>query len=534
MPLSIKARCFNGKAYDLSFDGVAPTVSDLQQSISTASGIIPDRQTILFKGQVLDASTPLSAYPVTSGSSVNVVRRIGKTPTASANSSVSHANATSTSKPAVADAVPPSMFSGANSDSAMDGGALQPPSLEEMMRSFNLAGANAAGAGAGGGDGGPIPGLASMLSGAAGGAGGGTTGMGTPGNMEQLFSQLPQMMNGLLNTPQFKDYLNNTEKQEQSREAILGSSFMQSILESDPEFANVVNDPEKWRASMEAAKSLIPEGDGTGNDEDAATAAAAAAGMGGAETGTRGLAEGKSKVAAAAAARQSAAQIAPPGIDINKLSQSYGHALGQSLINSGLGLDPELVVKGLKTAVDGKAFPMSLPEYEREMATLQNIASEYLKKVNLEDANQFFEEIRGEGTATVLEEGKIAYETSEVEAGPDAAVAKQDATVLVIVSARLLDGRHFFTCPAADGKGDSVHPLTLPLPTAPRALTKGIVGMKENESRLLYIHPTACDGMTEMFGDLLPPNALLIFDLQLVSADAPEEETVGESYFSSA
>ena len=39
--------------------------------------------------------------------------------------------------------------------------------------------------------------------------------------------------------------------------------------------------------------------------------------------------------------------------------------------------------------------------------------------------------------------------------------------------------------------------------------------------------------MKEMFGDLLPQNALLIFDLQLVSADVPEEETVGESYFSS-
>lgn len=360
------------------------------------------------------------------------------------------------------------------------------------------------------------------------------------------------MMNGLLSTPLFKEYLNNTEKQEQSREAILNNPFMRTILERDPEFATVVNDPDKWRQSMEAAKSLLPDGEedggADGDGDDAAAGEQASSSATGSEAPRGFGADGKSKVMAAAATRQSAAQLAPPGLDIKKLSESYGHALGQSLINSGLGLDPDLVVRGLRTAVAGKPFPMSLPEYEREMATLQNIASEYLKKVNLEDANQFFEEINGDNSAiVVLEEGLIAYETSEVDVansggkaggdgktGADAVpTAQEKATVLVIVSARLLDGRHFFTCPAADGKGDSVHPLTLPLETAPRALAKGIVGMKENESRLLYVHPRACEGMTEMFGDLLPPNALLIFDLQLVSADAPEEDTVGESYFNS-
>ena len=79
------------------------------------------------------------------------------------------------------------------------------------------------------------------------------------------------------------------------------------------------------------------------------------------------------------------------------------------------------------------------------------------------------------------EDGKIAYETSEVEAEVRTAVAKEGATVLVILSERLLDGSRFFTCLAADGKGDSLHPLTWPLETAPRALTKGIVGMEENE-----------------------------------------------------
>lgn len=520
MPLSVKARCFNGKAYDLTLDGASPSVSDLQQSISEASGITPDRQTILFKGQVLEPGSSLSDYSLVEGGTISVVRRIGKSSSSSSSASKTPAtsNRSTTTVPptsTTSSTPPPPIDTGLGGDADMDG--MNAPSLEEMMRNLNM---NA---------GGQIPGLASMLGGA-----GGAPGMGNQANMEQLFAQLPQMMNGLLNTPLFKEYLNNKEKQEQSREAILNNPMMRSLLESDPEFASVVNDPDKWRASMEAAKSLIPE-------EEEGDMDAGATGLGGdsaapreaPSVGSRGVAEGKSKAAATAASRLSAAELAPPGLDIRKLSESYGHALGQSLINSGLGLNPDLVVRGLKSAVEGKAFPMALPEYEREMATLQNIASEFLKKANLEDANNFFDEIRQEGSAIILEEGKIAYEKSEVEADTDAAVAKQNATVLVIVSARLLDGRHFFTCPAADDKGDSVHPLTLPLETAPRALAKGIVGMRENESRLLYVHPTACEGMTEMFGDLLPPNALLIFDLQLVSANAPEEEAVGESYFSS-
>lgn len=514
MPLSLKAKCFNGNSYDLVLEGDAPSVSDLQESISSSSGITPDRQTILFRGQVLDAGTQLSNYSLSDGAVISVVRRIGKS---------------AASKPAMSatPAAAPTSTAPITEPSTEPDGDAPPASMEEMMRALNM--------GAGGGAGAAqMSGLASMLAG-----GGGATGEalgGAPLNMENLMAQIPQLFSGLMNAPVFKDYLNSAEKQEQSREAILTNPVMKKLLEEDPEFARVLNDPEKWRASMDAAKSLFIGGEG-----DAAAAAGAEGvtdpssklNLATEAVASRGTTAGKFKSGAAHASRQSAANMAPPGINMKKLSESYGHALGQSLINSGLGLDTDLVVRGLKSAVDGKPFPMALPEYERAMAALQNIASEFLKKANLEDANQFFEEIGAEGNTVVLEKGKIAYEKAEVEASGDAPIATESSTVLVIVSARLLDGRHFFTCPAADEKGDSVHPLTLPLDTAPTALAKGIVGMKEDESRLLYVHPSACEGMTEMFGDLLPPNALLIFDLQLVSASAPDtDEAVGESYYS--
>jgi FKBP-type peptidyl-prolyl cis-trans isomerase len=337
---------------------------------------------------------------------------------------------------------------------------------------------------------------------------GGDGGANPAGGLDKLMSQMPMMMNGLMQSPALQEYLNDPSKQEASRNAIVGNPMLKAWLESDPEFAKVVNDPDQWKKSMDAARSLF-----AGNESSA---------------GELGLNEdasaGTSRNVVKSETRPSAAGAVPPGINIAKLSESYGHALGQSLVNSGLGLEPDLVMKGFKSACDGQPFPMSLPEYERSMAKLQGVAAEYLEKSNLEDADHFFAEIKEEERMVIVEAGKIAYEPGDVEPDSEQPVALAESTVLVIVTARLLDGRHFFTCPAADETGETVHPLTLPLATAPPALAAGIRGMKETESRMLFVHPSASDGMTEMFGDLLPPNALLIFDLQLVSANAPEEE----------
>jgi FKBP-type peptidyl-prolyl cis-trans isomerase len=509
MSAAIKVKCFNGKTYDVDVATATDSVADLQSQIAKLSDIAAERQTLLFKGKVLEPSAPVSDYPIESGVTISVVRRVGKAvPPAASKPKAKTAAAPAAVTSSAADAgcaeddaavAPATMpmpgiaglggIPGLGADAGGAGGQMQ--AMEAMMRQLGMGGAGGAGMGGMGGMGGQ------------GGLGGmpGMEALAGAGGMESLMSQMPAMMKGLMQSDALKDYLNDPSKQEASRDAIISNPMLKQWLESDPEFSKVVNDPEQWKKSMEAAKSLFGAEDLSGGDS---------------ATDSRGLDDGLTKPSAAA--------IAPPGLNIAKLSESYGHALGQSLVNSGLGLDPELVIKGFKTACSGGPFPMALPEYERAMAQLQNLAAEFLQQANLKDANLFFEEVKEDDQMVVLEEGKIAYERGDVEPDADQPVALGDSTVLVIITARLLDGRHFFTCPAADDAGETVHPLTLPLDTAPPALTTGIKGMKETESRLLYVHPTAAEGMAEMFGDLLPPNALLIFDLQLVSANAPEEE----------
>lgn len=501
MPLSIKAKCFNGQAYDLAIDQTSPTVNDLQSCISTASGITPDRQTILFKGQVLESGKPLSSYSLSDGNIVSVMRRIGK-PSSKPSTSSTNNNTNTTSNN-----VPSSSIGRTDTEQA----AAQPPSLEEMMRAMNMGGSTTPGIGSAP----PIPDLASLMGGAT-----GASGAPGAGAMEQIFAQLPQMMNGLLQTPLVQEYLNDPEKQEQSRTALLNNPVTKKMLDSDPEFAKVVNDPDQWRASMNAAKTLLKDDDTTNsNTQENST------------DRSIGVDSTSRNIKTRAASKKSAADLAPANVDFKKLSEAYGHAFGQSLVNSGLGLDPDLVIKGLRSAVDGRPFPMVMAVYERSMALVQNIATDFLREANLEDANNFFEELKQSKDAVVIEEGKIAYEKGDEETDTSLPSAETNATVLVIVTTRLLDGRHFFTCPAADDSGESLHPLTLGLDTAPKALAKGIIGMHENESRQLYVHPSACEGMADMFGDLIPPNALLIFDLQLVSANAPDEdEAEGDGY----
>lgn len=491
MSETIKVKCFNGKSYDVSVTKASDSVADVQARIAELSEIAAERQTLLFKGQVLDPDTALSAYPIEEGVTISVVRRVGK-PGPKPKAKPSVAPAPAADAPAT---MPLPVMPGMAGAGGMGEGSAQMEAMQAMMRGMGM-GAGAGGAalgggmGMGGGMGGGMEALAGMQ---------GMEGLGGPGGMEKIMQQMGPMMKGLMQSDALQEYLNDPTKQEASRDAILNNPMLKQVLESDPEFAKVVNDKDQWKKSMEAAKSLFADGEGP----------AGASASGDEAKGVK---------------KPSAADHAPPGLNINKLSESYGHALGQSLVNSGLGLDPELVMKGFKDACGGRPFPMPFPDYERAMAQLQSLAAEFLAEANLKDSNDFFAEIKAEAKAVILEEGKIAYEKGDVEPDAEEAVALVTSTVLVIVSGRLLDGRHFFTCPAADDTGETVHPLTLPLETAPPALAAGIKGMKETEGRLLYVHPTACDGMAELFGDLLPPNALLIFDLQLVSANAPEEE----------
>eukprot|EP00183_Erythrolobus_madagascarensis_P002376 CAMPEP_0185849882 /NCGR_PEP_ID=MMETSP1354-20130828/4228_1 /TAXON_ID=708628 /ORGANISM="Erythrolobus madagascarensis, Strain CCMP3276" /LENGTH=527 /DNA_ID=CAMNT_0028550485 /DNA_START=33 /DNA_END=1616 /DNA_ORIENTATION=- len=523
----VKVRCFNGKTYEVTTDTESASVSELQEKIAALSSIGVQRQTLLYKGQMLDAAGKLADFGVADGATINVVRRMASTPA----STTTNASSTSASSAPPTSSTTASALAGnasadksPNADSSAPGVTPgQQPDLASMLAGMGLGGAAGAGAGAGadnmdlnammsalGGGGagaggagsGGVPDLSALLGEGAGGAGGAA-------GLEEMMRQMPQLMNGLWQSDAMQDYLNDESKQEASREAIKSNPMLQQWLAADPEFAKVVNDPTKWKESMNAARNIFAGAPASGDS----------GASGPSSTSTR-----------APGGRKTAADCAPAHINMGLMAEAYGHALGQSMVNSGLGFNLDLVIRGLRNAAAGREFPMPLPEYEKKMGELQIIAAELTSEANQKDADSFMEKAKSDSSLKVLKAGKLLMEDGANEdiSKDEPVVIGKEATVLVILQGRLLDERTFFTCPAADDEGQMVHPLTLDLRAAPPALADGIVGMREGEERTLYVHPSFCDGMTDLFGEMLPPNALLIFEVELVSANAPPEQLQDE------
>jgi len=470
----VKVKCYNGQMFDVECAD-SDSVAELQAKIESASGIAADRQTLMFKGKMLEGESALSTYGLSDGEPVVVVRRIGVP------SKPSEKKATEPSPPTLASAP----AGGANGRPTGVRPAAMPAApnkqgIEDIMRSMNLGGMGAPGGGFG--PGGMPPGM----------------------DFQNMMSSLPGMSDAIsqiLNSPAMQEYLNDPAKQEESRAALMDNPWVKPWLDNDPEFASLVNDPDKWRSSMNAAKSLLVS-------------------PGGAPTSS----ERGAPAPVVQVARTTAAKSAPSDVNMARLSEAYGHVMGQSLVNNALGLVPEDVAKGLLNACRGLDFPMPLPQYERQMGELQKIASEILTEENLKEADEFFKQSETKPQMNVVESGKIMWEKGELEAEEDGRPVIDGKCLMLILQGRLLDQRVFFTCPAADEAGETVHPLTLVMSSAPPALKKALLGMIEGEERTIYVHPTACEGMAAMFGEMLPPNALLIFDVELVSADAPQED----------
>ena len=65
----------------------------------------------------------------------------------------------------------------------------------------------------------------------------------------------------------------------------------------------------------------------------------------------------------------------------------------------------------------------------------------------------------------------------------------------------------------------------LPIKQSIPGFAKGLVGMKEGEKRILYIHPELAYGLAGH----LPPNSLLIFEVEIVKAHALSSNEVTQN-----
>jgi|NOAtaT_7_FD_contig_51_4604654_length_1060_multi_3_in_0_out_0_1 hypothetical protein len=216
-PINIQVT-LRGKKY--SVPNVS-TVSQLQATVENLTGLVSEKQSLLFNGKKLKSddehNDDLEEYGIEDGSVINVVplsSKVGKKKSPSVQSTSSTAAEVS-SKGQVSS----NGSAGFNVDNLMSQAGVDTSQLQDLMKGF------------GGMDNGKLP----------------------------DFKESMNMMKDLMNNPILQEMLTDPERLEQSRQMILSNPMMKSMFMGMPGFEELLNDKEKWRDSMIAAVSMYKD-----------------------------------------------------------------------------------------------------------------------------------------------------------------------------------------------------------------------------------------------------------------------------------
>ena len=216
----------------------------------------------------------------------------------------------------------------------------------------------------------------------------------------------------------------------------------------------------------------------------------------------------KTTPAAADSATATSQDVTPE--DIKKASQAFGHFIGRNLNTPAMQFDMEKVIQGIRDGIAGKEPPLTDKEYEALMMRIQKKAFDNLSATNLKAADDFMAKNAKEPNVKEIEPGKLQYLLLVQGNGPE---VEPHGTPSINYVGKYIDGTVFGSSEEAGG------PVNIPLDQTIPGFSKGIQGMKEGEKRRLFVHPTVGYGTMGQ----LPPNSLLIFDIEVVKASNPKE-----------
>lgn len=205
-----------------------------------------------------------------------------------------------------------------------------------------------------------------------------------------------------------------------------------------------------------------------------------------------------------------ASSAAETPIDMKKVSEAFGHFIGRHLKSPGANFDLDSVIKGLREGTEGKPAPMTDKEYEQMMTQVQKSAFEKVSQDNLKAANEFIQENAKAPGVVEVKPGKLQYKILKEGSGP---VVEANGSPQISYTGKFIDGTTFGSSAESGG------PVTIPLGQTIQGFNLGITGMKEGETRRLFVHPDLGYGTTGH----LPPNSLLIFDIEVIKASSPEK-----------
>lgn len=197
-------------------------------------------------------------------------------------------------------------------------------------------------------------------------------------------------------------------------------------------------------------------------------------------------------------------------IDVKKVSEAFGNFIGRNLKTSGMNFDVDSFLQGIRSGLNGKPSPLSDKDYERQMILLQERAFKKLSEENLKTAETFLQKNAKEKGVVEIEPAKLQYLIVKEGSGAD---VKDSDSPQIQYTGKYVDGTIF------GSSQDTGGPITVPLSQTIPGFSKGLKGMKEGEVRKIFVHPDLGYGKTGH----LPPNSLLIFEVELIKANSPDQ-----------
>mmetsp|Transcript_37585 Transcript_37585/g.49847 ORF Transcript_37585/g.49847 Transcript_37585/m.49847 type:complete len:292 (-) Transcript_37585:384-1259(-) len=195
------------------------TVRELQKSVEDQAGLSSAKQGVLFGGKKLKPSDVLEDMGVEDGSVINIVPTSSKKKSSSSSSSAASATVEASGD----------VSSGTSSPSAGGGGG-EGNFMADMLKQSGI-------------DSDQLDEIMKMMPGG--------DGEGMPSMKESM-----EMMQSMMSSPLFQEYMRDPEKLEQSRQMILSNPLMKSMMAGMPGFDEILNDPVKWRETMVAAAEM--------------------------------------------------------------------------------------------------------------------------------------------------------------------------------------------------------------------------------------------------------------------------------------
>lgn len=201
----------------------------------------------------------------------------------------------------------------------------------------------------------------------------------------------------------------------------------------------------------------------------------------------------------------------------DSVAYAYGNMIGNDLRNKGIGLNPDMVAKGIseggtaKVLFDEAKAKELLGRYQQEMMAKMQAEQAAAGAKNLEASNKFMEENKKKPGVVVLPSG-VQYEV--VKAGDPKGVSPTLADqVTVNYEGSLINGKVF------DSSYERNEPITFELGGVIQGWQEGLQKMKPGDVFMLYI-PSNLGYGERGAGESIGPNEALIFKVELISVQS--------------